>query len=111
MATQAASPQPTVGRNGSGRGPDADRTRAARSNSKKRTRTGRGQCRSSLWIFGAWVAAPGIPAPPPCRVREAGGGPEPFPARGVFHCIPRHMQRPGRDIGPKRNLSVPRFPA
>eukprot|EP00661_Eupelagonemidae_sp_cell13_P014719 gene14719-biopygen3616 len=35
------------GRNGSGRGPDADRTRGARYNSKERTRTGRGRSRFS----------------------------------------------------------------
>eukprot|EP00661_Eupelagonemidae_sp_cell13_P023694 gene23694-biopygen20841 len=40
----------STGKNGNGRGPDADRTRGARYNLKKRTRTGRGCGRFSLII-------------------------------------------------------------
>eukprot|EP00661_Eupelagonemidae_sp_cell13_P008212 gene8212-biopygen1571 len=49
------------GRNGSGRGPDTDRTRATRYNSKKRTRTGRGHCRFSQ-CGAAVVEGTGTPA-------------------------------------------------
>eukprot|EP00661_Eupelagonemidae_sp_cell13_P015244 gene15244-biopygen12711 len=50
-------PSPLCGRNGSGRGPDADRTVEFKETDTGRTRTGRGPCRFSLCAHNAWEAA------------------------------------------------------
>eukprot|EP00661_Eupelagonemidae_sp_cell13_P011686 gene11686-biopygen1850 len=99
-------PWASLGRNGSGRRPDAGRTRAAQWNSKKRTPTGRGQGRFTLSRRARGAAPAPSRArrealPPPRPAMWSGGSARHFAARPfgrlrIFKGCAKHAKRRGR---------------